>query len=86
VQCNQAKGSDIGSIDPNTMAFVRFFNPRIDRWTEHFQIEEDRNVGLSPTGRATAKILAFNAPERVLERALLREAGRYPSAQSHECH
>jgi 5-methylcytosine-specific restriction endonuclease McrA len=34
--CNRAKGSDIGSIVPGTGHFVRFFNPRTDRWAEHF--------------------------------------------------
>jgi 5-methylcytosine-specific restriction endonuclease McrA len=33
--CNRHKGSDIGSIsEPGE--FSRFFNPRTDRWAEHF--------------------------------------------------
>lgn len=35
VSCNQAKGSDIGSIHWDTEEFVRFYNPRIDRWADH---------------------------------------------------
>ena len=33
------KGSDVASIDPRTGEIVRLFNPRSDRWAEHFQIE-----------------------------------------------
>jgi 5-methylcytosine-specific restriction endonuclease McrA len=29
--CNRNKGSDIGSVDPHSGNFVRFFNPRMDR-------------------------------------------------------
>lgn len=36
VFCNQAKGSDVGSIHWESGQFVRFFNPRTDRWADHF--------------------------------------------------
>src|SRR5437667_12022133 len=36
VFCNQAKGSDVGSIHWESGQFVRFFNPRRDRWADHF--------------------------------------------------
>ncbi len=34
--CNRAKGTDIGSIAPGSGEFTRFFNPRTDRWGDHF--------------------------------------------------
>ena len=37
--CNRYKGSDIGSIS-TTGEFSRFFNPRIDHWTEHFHLDQ----------------------------------------------
>lgn len=37
--CNRAKGSDIGSILWETGEFLRYFNPRLDRWADHFQID-----------------------------------------------
>ena len=40
VLCNQAKGSDIISIDPVTGELVRLFHPRRDRWLEHFRFSE----------------------------------------------
>jgi hypothetical protein len=36
--CNRAKGSDIGSLSQATGLFVAFFNPRKDKWFEHFRI------------------------------------------------
>lgn len=38
VCCNQAKGSDIGSIRWESQEFVRFFNPRTDCWADHFEL------------------------------------------------
>ena len=46
VVCNRAKGSDIGSIDWKTEAFTRFYNPRPDRWAEHFALSEVRIMSL----------------------------------------
>jgi hypothetical protein len=80
VFCNQAKGSDVGSIDPGSGAFVRFFNPRLDRWADHFTLAGDRIEPKTPTGAVTARILGFNRTERLLERQALRLAGRYLSA------
>jgi len=38
-RCNRAKGTDIGSVHPESEALVRLFNPRRDRWDEHFRID-----------------------------------------------
>src|SRR5215831_16656377 len=78
--CNRAKGSDIGSIVPRTGRFVRFFNPRTDRWVEHFTLDGVTIVALSEIGEVTARLLDFNNSDRLLERQTLREVGRYPSA------
>lgn len=80
VFCNQAKGSDVGSIDWESNAFVRFFNPRADTWADHFALVEARIEGTTPTGVVTARILGFNTADRVSERKALQSLGRYPSA------
>jgi hypothetical protein len=80
VFCNQAKGSDVGSIHFETKTFVRLYNPRTDAWAEHFQLVGDRIDWLTPIGAVTARLLAFNSGERVLERKTLQSVGRYPSA------
>ncbi len=79
VFCNQAKGSDIGSIHWESNAFVRFFNPRADVWTDHFEFSGDLVIGRTATGAVTARILGFNTGERVIERKTLQDLGRYPS-------
>src|SRR5260370_32996932 len=80
VCCNQAKGSDIGSITWDTQALVRFFNPRTDRWAHHFELVGRPIEALTPVGLVIARILGFNSAERVLERQTLQGMGRYPSA------
>jgi HNH endonuclease len=79
VFCNSFKGTDLGSLDPDTGQLTPFFNPRIQLWDDHFRVEEDgRLQPITPEGRVTVAILHMNDPERVLERQLLLQAGRYP--------
>ena len=77
VLCNRYKGTDIASIDPDTGAVIRLLNPRQDRWTDHFRIEDARIVPTSAVGRVTASLLRLNAAERVAERLQLYALGRY---------
>ena len=76
-RCNRAKGTDIGSVHPESEDLVRLFNPRRDRWDEHFRIDGPRIVGLTLIGQVTVTLLQFNQDERLLERALLQQAGRF---------
>jgi hypothetical protein len=39
VFCNRYKGSDVGLMIWETQEFVRFYNPRRDLWSEHFQLD-----------------------------------------------
>jgi len=78
--CNRAKGSDVGSIIWRTGLFSRFFNPRIDRWAEHFALDGIRIVPLTELGEVTTRILDFNHIDRLLERQELQAIGRYPSS------
>ena len=71
--CNKQTGSDLTSIDPETNQIVRLFNPREDRWRDHFRLSEGRIVPLSATGRVTERLLRLNNAARIKERnALLR--------------
>jgi hypothetical protein len=76
-RCNRAKGTDIGSVHPESEEIIRLFNPRRDRWEEHFGIDGPRIVGLTLIGQVTVTLLQFNQDERLLERALLQQAGRF---------
>src|SRR5438093_12047207 len=60
VFCNQAKGSDVGSIAWESNEFVRFFSPRTDVWDEHFELVGCRIEGKTAIGTATERILGFN--------------------------
>lgn len=76
--CNRAKGSDIGSIFWKSGEFSRFFNPRLDRWSDHFGLNDVAIIRLTTIGEVTAQILGFNHPDRLLERRALQATGRYP--------
>jgi HNH endonuclease len=80
VFCNRYKGSDVASVSIETGELARFYNPRTDRWPEHFVIEETFIKALTPIGKVTSRILQFNNEERLLERRVLQRRGRYPSA------
>jgi len=74
-RCNRAKGTDISSIHAGSGALVRLFNPRVDRWDEHFVMDGARIIGLTPIGEVTAALLRFNDDERIVECRLFLQAG-----------
>jgi hypothetical protein len=76
--CNRHKGSDLGSMDPETGQLAPFFNPRTQSWTDHFELEGALTVPTTPESRVTVTILRLNDPDRVQERQRLIEAKRYP--------
>jgi hypothetical protein len=75
--CNRFKGADLGSFDPESGILTQFFNPRLQRWADHFRLEGAEIVPLTPEGRVTVLILQLNHPDRLRERRLLIEAGQY---------
>jgi hypothetical protein len=78
VICNRNKGSDVASVVPGTGEIVRLFDPRHQRWAEHFRIDGARIEPITQIGSTTVRLLRLNAPERILERRLLQSLGRYP--------
>ena len=56
-RCNAYKGPNLTSIDPDTGTVVALFNPRRDRWDDHFAVEGGHIAGLTATGRATVRLL-----------------------------
>jgi len=76
-RCNLFKGPNLSSIDPNSGEIVNLFNPRTDSWNDHFAIRDAKIVGLTPTGRATARLLNMNDSRRVdLREQWLDEGGQ----------
>jgi len=78
LQCNRLKGPNLSSVDPETKRIVLLFNPRTDRWSQHFRTEQGRIIPLTPVARATAALLRFNDPDREEARRNLWQAGHYP--------
>lgn len=60
--CNGYKGSQVDATDPVTTERVPLFNPRSQRWHEHFQWNSDGTevMGRTPIGRATVVALKLN--------------------------
>jgi hypothetical protein len=77
--CNRHKGTDIGSIYPNTGKLMRFYNPRKDRWGKHFQLNDVIIEPLTGIGEVTVRLFVFNNSERLLEREALVSIGAYPA-------
>ena len=76
-QCNAAKGPNVAGHDPVTDDLVALFNPRVDRWDEHFAWAAAHLDGRSPVGRATIDVLRIDDVNRVAHRAILMQAGVY---------
>lgn len=76
-ECNYHKGPNLASVDPQTLAQVDLFNPRIDSWADHFSLNQGVIVGLTSKGRATARLLNMNAPRLVRLRREVAEQGGF---------
>ena len=75
--CNQNKGSNLGTYLPNSNRLIRLFHPRKDSWKAHFEINEGKIIGKTKIGLATIKVLDLNNPDRIILRKELQLEGRY---------
>jgi hypothetical protein len=66
--CNLHKSDRISVPDPDSDATVVLFNPRRDRWGDHFRWEGYQLLGRTAVGRATVFALQLNHPRRLLIR------------------
>lgn len=78
--CNAHKKDKIQALDPLTKQLCPLFNPRIDKWAEHFQWSDDDLYieGITPIGRATANLLKVNREGNINLRRLLKMANLHP--------
>jgi len=77
--CNQNKGSDVATFtDAEDEETIRLFNPRKDDWNAHFEVQDGEIIPMTKIGEATARILGFNQPDRLIFRNTLMMAGKYP--------
>jgi hypothetical protein len=77
-RCNVHKGPNIAGVDPQSGEITRLFDPRRDRWEEHFHWDGPTLVGTTGVGRATIAVLEINSPERLAHRAMLIAEGVFP--------
>lgn len=75
--CNATKGPNVASYDTQSDQLVPLFNPRLQVWTEHFELRGALILGRTPIGRATARLLDMNNPRRILVRQALQASGDY---------
>ena len=82
--CNNAKRSHITARDPQTDRRVRLFDPRRQRWSQHFRWSDDggRALGETVIGRATVEALAMNRPRMVHIRLLRVAMGLHPPSKA----
>ncbi len=81
--CNNYKGSQTEGLDPETGQRLRLFDPRRQRWCDHFGWSQDgtRILGRTPCGRATVIALQLNNLIALMVRAEWIAAGWHPPAE-----
>ncbi len=78
LHCNRFKGPNIAGWDRESKQTVRLFDPRQDRWSDHFEWEGSVLKGRTAIGRVTIAVLRINLPYRAAVRRSLIEEGRFP--------
>ncbi|WP_439342546.1 HNH endonuclease [Vacuolonema iberomarrocanum] len=84
--CNSYKGTQTKAKDPATNQDVQLFNPRRQKWTQHFVWTNDSThiAGLTACGRATVLALQLNNPYAVAVRQAWVSAGWHPPTEDVE--
>src|SRR5258707_14785788 len=56
--CNNNKGPNIAGLDPDRAEIipVLLFNPRKERWKDHFNLHGSHIIGTTPSGRVTVYV------------------------------
>lgn len=80
--CNGHKHTKTEGVDPVSLELVPLYNPRRQRWADHFVWDSGftRIVGLTQPGRATIETLNLNRDSLVNLRRILHAMGKHPPA------
>jgi hypothetical protein len=78
VSCSLRKEARRSGRDPETGRAQPLFNPRRQRWADHFRWKGLAVLGLTATGRATISTLSLNRPLIRAIRAEEAARGRHP--------
>ncbi len=78
--CNEFKADLTENLDPTTGEITPLFNPRTQRWSDHFtwSFDATRIEGLSTIGRATIVCLRMNNPVITVARRRWTTSGWHP--------
>jgi hypothetical protein len=80
VSCSLRKGARQSAIERDSGAEVDLFNPRTQKWNEHFRWVGATVQPLTACGRVTVDLLALNRLLIVAIREEERQRGRHPPA------
>ena len=78
--CNSHKSDRLRAHDDKSGTVVHLFNPRTQKWSEHFQWNADGDaiIGVTAIGRATVAALQLNRPTLIAARRLWISVGWHP--------
>jgi hypothetical protein len=78
--CNLYKSFHVTGVDDETMSEVPLFDPRRQRWDDHFRVDPATGmmIGATPTGRATIRRLAMNSDAQMESRRLWMRLNLFP--------
>jgi len=65
IDCNLHKGPNLTGVDPATGQTTRLFDPRHQRWEDHFERHGAFLFGKTPIGRTTVRVLNINSEDQV---------------------
>jgi HNH endonuclease len=76
--CNWKKGPNISTVLEFGGQIIPLFNPRIQNWFDHFDVQRGELIALSDVAQATIKLLELNVHAKIEERFEMMLAGLYP--------
>jgi len=78
--CNYYKSNHLLGLDAESLASRPLFNPRKDRWDQHFEFDRVslRLKGKTAAGSGTVNRLRMNDPLQIEARAVWMELDLYP--------
>ena len=77
-RCNTHKGPNLVGVDQKSGEITRLFNPRTDRWQDHFRWAGASLTGKTAVGRTTVNVLCINRADSVwLRKSLMAEGIKF---------
>ncbi len=82
-RCNSRKWKYVEATDAGTGQVVPLYNPRTQKWTEHFrwsEVDSTQIEAISAVGRVTMVVLDLNSNQHLVIRSLNRILHLHPPA------